>query len=175
MGRGVKLRVLTVVLAVAMLLSSAVAAPVAAHEPKPFVRGSLAGIVAAHAGSPFIVAFWSTDCVPCLVNLRLWRELIEERPDIALVLVSTDRPDDLPRLQRLIERHKLQAAESWMFADAFIERLYADVDRSWGGELPRTHLFDAHGERRLVEGIIDKHALIDWIDSRKLTNANHPR
>lgn len=151
----------------ALLVSAPTGGAAFAGDLKPFVRGSFGGLVAAHDRSPFIVAFWSTDCVPCLVNLRLWRSLKAERPDIDLVLISTDRREEETRIRRLIDRHELGAAPAWIFADAVAERLYADVDPSWQGELPRTYLFDRKGNSRMVEGLIDKADLISWIEESR--------
>ena len=48
-------------------------APRDAHV-KPFVRGSHQQIIAAHAGKPFIVTFWSLACTNCRDDLALYNQ-----------------------------------------------------------------------------------------------------
>ena len=120
-------------------------------------------IRAAHAGRPFLLALWSLTCSHCQEELAQLGKLHEQRPELNVVLVSTDTPDDAATLTATLARHGLARAESWVFADGFAERLRFEIDPRWGGELPRTYLYAADHSARAVSGRLDPQQLEPWI------------
>lgn len=155
---------MTRALRVALLLLTALAGATAqAAGPKPFVAGSMQQIRAAHAGRPFLLALWSLTCSHCQEELARLGKLHEQRPELNVVLVSTDTLDDAATLTTTLARHGLARAESWVFADGFVERLRFEIDPRWGGELPRTYLYAADHSARAVSGRLDPQQLEPWI------------
>lgn len=152
-------------LACAALLCWATTVGAASEPPRPFVAGSMKDIAAAHASQPFILAFWSITCVHCKANLDLFGRLLARHPDLPLVMVSTDSPDDAAAIGATLQRHGLEKHPSWVFADTFVERLYFEVDRRWRGELPRTYLYRAGQPARAISGKLDETELERWIQS----------
>lgn len=146
--------------AVAMLLSLQ---SVAAQELKPFVRGSQQEIVAARAGKPFIVAFWSVNCTYCGAELAMFGKLLKKYPALDLVLVSTDAPADGKEIAAVLEKHALGRAEAWVFADSHADRLRFEVDPEWYGELPRTYLHGVHKEVRAISGKLEQPDVERWL------------
>lgn len=130
---------------------------------RPFVRGSFAAILEAGRGRPHIINFWSVGCLPCLAEMPLLKQMMESKTDIRLTMVSTDAEDDLPRVRKTLAKRAPAEAESWIFADAFVERLRYDVDRRWNGELPRTYLVGINGDIDVISGILDAAALKEWL------------
>lgn len=128
----------------ATLLLLALLAGVAAQaaEPKPFVAGSMQQIRAAHAGRPFVLTLWSLTCSHCQEELTQLGKLQRRHPELNVVLISTDTPDDAHALTTILAHHGLARAEAWVYADGFSERLRFEIDPRWGGELPRTYFFD---------------------------------
>jgi thiol-disulfide isomerase/thioredoxin len=128
----------------ATLLLLALLAGVAAQAagPKPFVAGSMQQIRAAHAGRPFVLTLWSLTCSHCQEELTQLGNLQRRHPELNVVLVSTDTPDDAAVLTATLARHELASAEAWVYADGYSERLRFEIDPRWGGELPRTYFFD---------------------------------
>jgi len=128
----------------AMLALLALLAGVAAQaaELKPFVAGSLQQIRAAHAGRPFVLALWSLTCSHCQEELARLGALQRRHPQLNVVLISTDTPEDAETLTATLARHGLARAEAWVYADGFTERLRFEIDPRWGGELPRTYFYD---------------------------------
>ncbi len=117
----------------------------AAADFRPFAAASRAAIERAHAGQPFVLAFWSVDCVYCAGEIAHLRDMVRTHPLVLVVLVSTDPPE----------------AERWMFVgDA--ERLIFAVDRKWHGELPRSYFYDAAGTARAVSGRVEPAWLENW-------------
>jgi thiol-disulfide isomerase/thioredoxin len=137
-----------ILLACALLLSS----PLHAEEGvlKSFARGSIRTLIDARAGRPFILAFWSVDCVHCRDELAQLAALSQAHPGLEVVLVSTDSPAAAQEIEGVLRQYPLASCERWVFADAFTERLRFEIDPRWQGELPRTYL---HGPGPAVQGI----------------------
>lgn len=129
----------------------------------PFVSGSLGKITAARAGKPFILSFWSLGCTHCPVELKALGELKRRHPQLDIVLVSTDTPEDSRRLAQLAHSYGLVRAEQWVFADPMPERLRFEIDRRWYGELPRTHFYDRNHRIEAVSGLVPEARLQQWM------------
>jgi thiol-disulfide isomerase/thioredoxin len=155
--------------ALAMLLCLSAACASAAEGVKPFVRGSHQQIVSARVGKPFIVSFWSLTCTNCVDDLVLFGKLAKKYPDLGLVLVATDTPEQKQEIAKTLQRYRLQNKESWVFADSFVERLRYEVDPQWYGELPRTYFFDAQGVSIAISGKVERDQVEQWIKA----NARH--
>jgi thiol-disulfide isomerase/thioredoxin len=125
-----------------VILTTLAGAYAQAAEFKPFVAGSMQQIRAAHAGQPFVLALWSLTCSHCQEELVQLGALQRRHPQLNVVLISTDTPEDADALTANLARHGLARAEAWVYADAFAERLRFEIDPRWGGELPRTYFFD---------------------------------
>jgi thiol-disulfide isomerase/thioredoxin len=147
--------VLTAVLAVSA------AGATSAAELRPFVAGSMAQVRAENSGKPHIVALWALTCPPCHEELALLGKFLRMHPATRLVLISTDAPEDAPALNDVLHQHGLGHLESWVFADAFEERLRYEIDPAWHGELPRTYLSD--GARMFaISGKLHRDQLEKW-------------
>ncbi len=151
-----------------LLLSSLSAAgELVSHETdatvRPFVAGSLEKIAAARRGQPFVLVFWSIDCVHCPRELKTMGELKKRHPRLDLVLVATDTPENASRATQLASRFGLGRVEQWVFADDMPERLRFQVDPDWIGELPRTYFYDRAHHAEAVSGIVSESRLNDWI------------
>lgn len=137
--------------------------PAMAGDLLPFDRGSRAAIEQAHAGKPFVLAFWSVDCAYCPEEIRHLGALVRKRPDIRLVLVSVDsselKADADKRLAELLPEGQ---GEHWIFAGNDPERLYFAVDRKWHGELPRTYFYDGRGGVEGRSGQVSPAWLAEW-------------
>lgn len=147
-------------LLVLLVLSGQVAA---VDRLQPFVSGSMAKILAQHQGQALIVAFWSVGCTHCPVELKALGALKRRYPALRLVLVAADTPEDAPEIERLASRYGLGKVEQWVFADPVPERLRAEIDRRWWGELPRTHFYDAEHRVEAVSGVVPPARLQGWV------------
>lgn len=149
-----------VVAATLVLLSMAPAS--ASADPRPFLRGSWQTLLQAHAGRPLVVHFWSLTCAPCLAELPQWRETAKNA-GMDVVLVTTDPPEDTPKVERTLKRAGLDKVESWGFADSFVEKLRFEIDREWRGELPLTILVSASGKRESRTGTLSRQDIEAWL------------
>lgn len=135
-------------------------------EPRAFVQGSFAEIVAAKTGKPFIVSLWSVDCPPCIRELKLWSELRADFPEMVLVMISTDGVDARADINALLHETGNAQPESWVFADEYEERLRFEIDPQWYGELPRTLFFDRDHNRHSVSGLLKREQIEQWLMSQ---------
>lgn len=135
----------------------------AADAVRPFVAGSLASIAAERQGRPFILAFWSVGCTHCPAELKTLGKLKQANPQLEVVLVAADTPEDAPQTAELASRYGLGKAEQWVFSDAMPERLRFEIDPRWRGELPRTHFFDREHRVDAVSGVVAEAQLADWV------------
>ena len=143
-----------------LLLSS----PALAEEPQAFVRGSWQGVRQEHAGRPMIVHFWGVTCGPCLAELPRWGEFIGEKPGVDVVMVAADPVvGERKAIAGVLAKAGCAAAESWMFADPFTDRLAYEVDPSWAGELPYTLLVGADGSVTAILGEVNFSELHVWV------------
>jgi thiol-disulfide isomerase/thioredoxin len=137
----------------------------ALQELSPFVRGSWKTILKAHAGQPTIVHFWGVTCGPCRVEMPRWSKLLQERPDIHLVVINADLvPNDANAVAAMLSQTGFAGAENWMFTDGFVERLPYEIDPQWHGDIPRTMLIAPDGSITTVDGAADLEAVRAWLD-----------
>jgi len=137
-----------------------------AVELQPFDATSLDTIRAAHAGRPFVLAFWSVYCEPCRKEMGLWKALRNQYPEVPVVLVATDPPGDRDAVMKFLARHSPGRVDTWAFADDYSERVRYAVDRSWRGELPRTYFFDASHRSLARSGVPERRWIDNWLSQQ---------
>lgn len=137
-----------------------------AGEFKSFDLGSRTAIERAHAGKPFILAFWSIDCPYCMEDLKALGDLVRQRPEIALVTVCTDGREGAAEAARVLGKVGLPPHERWQFAAADEDRLRYDVDKSWYGELPRSYFYDASHRVQALSGRPEAGWLARWLQAQ---------
>jgi thiol-disulfide isomerase/thioredoxin len=145
------------------MADSAAAGP----ELRAFVRGRWQAILEAHRGQPTIVHFWGVTCGPCRLEMPQWGRLLREHPGLLLVVIDADPVPNAPdAVSAVLTETGLAGAESWMFADGFLERLRYEVDREWHGEIPRTMLIARDGTISTIEGSANMEAVRAWLDAQ---------
>jgi cytochrome oxidase Cu insertion factor (SCO1/SenC/PrrC family) len=135
---------------------------------QPFVKGSIAAIEASRQGRPFVLAFWSTTCIHCILEMTTWRKLRADHREFDLVMVSTDPIAETERIQEMLIEEGLADVESWAFDDSLTARLRSDVDKRWRGELPRIHFYDRQGRRTVRIGAVPESDVRTWFRENRL-------
>jgi len=137
-------------------------------ELKPFVRGSWQEVLRSHKGRPTLVHFWGVTCGPCKVELPLLGKFMKDNAEVDVVMISADLVPNLPGAARaMLENAGLGAAENWLFADGFVERLRFEIDPAWQGDIPRTLLIARDGTVTTIEGSAEMPDLEKWLDRQK--------
>ena len=147
-----------------LLLLLVLSLPAAAQELKPFVVGSIKEIPAVRQGKPFILGMWSLTCTHCREELALLSSLVKKHPDLDLVLVATDTPEEGEAISATLGQSGLGGAEAWVFADPFEERLRFEIDPKWHGELPRTYFYDPTHAITAISGKLNRQRLEQWMN-----------
>jgi thiol-disulfide isomerase/thioredoxin len=143
------------------------AASATAAEFKPFTAQSTDTIRAAHAGKPFVLAFWSIYCEPCRDEMAVWKATRSRHPEMPIVLVATDPLAEHGTMKRFLAQYDPGSVELFAFADEFSERVRFAVDRTWRGELPRAYFFDATGRSEAHSGLVDNQWVESWIGRQR--------
>lgn len=129
----------------------------------PFLADTFASLKQQRAGQPFILALWSVDCPPCMVELDMLGKLRQQYPELPLVLVSTDNIRLKEDASDFLLDYGLHDLPSWMFADAFAESLRFSIDPQWYGELPRGYFFDENHQAHAHSGIMSEQLVRGWL------------
>lgn len=143
----------------------------ATESVRPFVLGSMAQIQEEHAGKPFVLFLWSLTCTYCPTELKMLGEFKQQHPDLNLVLIAADTPDDEPEIVSHLADYGLNKTERWVFAEDMPERLRFEIDRRWYGEVPRTYFYDQTHERLVKTGLVGEAFVKEWF---ALVNTNMP-
>lgn len=129
----------------------------AAQEPmRLFEEESYQSILADQRGKPFLMVLWSLDCSHCMKELQMLGEVTVNRPELNLVLIATDSPQDREELQQIVNRNGVRYDSSWVFSEENAPRLRYQIDKRWYGELPRSYLFDARHNRKAISGVLKR-------------------
>ncbi len=153
-------------LAAALLALAALplATGTAAGGTREFDRAGMQAITARHCGKgPFALALWSLDCPHCKDGLVTLEKLRRKHPALGIVLIQTDASEQAEAGAELLDRLGIATGERWIFGDEAPERLRYTVDRQWGGELPRTYLYQADCRRTGISGALKSEHLRAWL------------
>ncbi len=155
----------TAALSMAVLVLTGIfcSAQALADNIKPFNTESFKTLKEDFSSKPFVVSLWSVDCLPCRVELEMLGQLKKDDPDFPLILISTDTFDKHEEATFILEDYELDQIESWMFADAFIERLRFSIDPNWYGELPRSYFYNADHAFTAHSGILTRETLLSML------------
>jgi thiol-disulfide isomerase/thioredoxin len=153
---------------VSMALLATVVAAATEGELHPFKRGSWQEIRRAHAGQPIVVHFWGVTCGPCRVEMPKWGRLMQERPDLKLIVIDADPiPNEAALVSEMLVKTGLAGAENWIFADDFVERLCFEIAPRWRGEIPMTLLIARDGKTTTIEGVAELAQVLTWLDTQR--------
>ncbi len=128
-----------------------------------YVQGSFQDIKDQRAGKPFIISFWSVDCTYCFEEMKMFSLLKEKYPGLDVVLVSTDVNLDHETVYKVLNETGFKTDKTWVFADDFSQRLYAEADKNWRGELPNTMFFNNKHESQSVVGEVKPELVEKWL------------
>lgn len=148
-------------LTILMFVSSAHSAT---QDIRLFQPGSYAQLLKQQESQSFMLVFWSLDCPPCYKELAMLAKEIKTQPQLTLVLVSTDTPDDISEIQQKLAQFGFNNVNAWVFDRNSAQQLRYEIDPKWYGELPRSYLFDSRHQRQAITGILKKSLLQSWAD-----------
>jgi thiol-disulfide isomerase/thioredoxin len=151
-----------IVARIATLALLVVGSPARAGELLPFDAHSMQALRSEFSGRPFVVAFWSASCEPCREELAHWASVLPKHPEVPVVLVATDPPQDRAAVDAILARFDLGRSALRIFADEFAEKLRYTVDPKWRGEVPRSYFFDGRHRVEVKIGPVDSRWAERW-------------
>jgi len=92
------------------------------------------------ADHPLIVTFWATWCRPCIEELPVLQEVVQqnESEKVELVMVSLDFPEAYPKdVLDFIKRKNISATFFWL-NETDADHFCPAVDKQWQGSIPAT-------------------------------------
>lgn len=93
-----------------------------------------------------IVNFWAMWCVPCVKELPLFDEYVEQHPNTKLLLVSMDFPEDIEsKLKPFLKRQGIKA-QVVILDEADANSWIDKIDPSWSGAIPFTIVFNKNSK-----------------------------
>lgn len=137
-----------------------------ADNLQPFTSATLADIRGEYAGKPYLLTLWSVDCAPCRVDLEKLSEVLQENPQLPIVLVATDPIEMRGEAGEILEDYGLESIVTWIFDEPFAEKLRFEIDPGWYGELPRSYFYDAAHQATGHSGVIPDNMLAEFINKR---------
>jgi iron complex outermembrane receptor protein len=107
-----------------------------------------------------VLALWALDCAYCEPNLQALATLQHAHPrEIELIAIATDSIDQRDAIARRLREAGVDTLPSRAYADETPERINYLFDPDWGGELPRTLVIRAGGQRSAFSGALTPSAL----------------
>ncbi|MCK5263697.1 MAG: redoxin domain-containing protein [Gammaproteobacteria bacterium] len=144
------------------LLLSASFSVTASQEVNIFRSGSYAQFLEQQKNHSFMLVLWSLDCPPCYKELAMLAKETKKHPQLNLILVSTDTPDDIKEIQQKLSQFGFNHINAWVFENNMAQQLRYEIDPNWYGELPRSYLFDAQHNRQAISGVLRTAVLQRW-------------
>jgi hypothetical protein len=100
---------------------------------------------------PTIVALWSSDCNYCKKNLKLISGLTKGNKKLRVITVAAE--PESAQLWPMLKPYALSGPR-YAYGTDNPEAIAYAIDPKWGGELPRTFLYDGRGGKEVVAGVI---------------------
>ncbi len=105
---------------------------------------------------PTVVTLWSSDCGYCKANLKLLSSLTRNNRKLRVITVAAE-PENA-HLWPMLSRYGL-AGPHYAYGSDSPEAIAYAIDPNWGGELPRTFLFDGTGRKERISGVLTAPAI----------------
>jgi thiol-disulfide isomerase/thioredoxin len=121
---------------------------------KSFIPGSYQQILNDRANQGFMLVIWSLDCSTCIKDMELLSSIHKSRPNVKIILLSTDELAASQQIVKLLEKYQLADLESWVFADDNTQKLRYEIDPGWYSELPRTYFYSSSHQREGISGAL---------------------
>jgi len=108
---------------------------------------------------PFVLTFWSKDCVYCSDNFTIINSVKIRNSTIPVYAVCVDCIDDFDNFINNIKRYNITNFQNYLMDSVNNESIFFRIDSKWGGETPKTYFFDPKHLRTSFSGLIPKQSL----------------
>ncbi len=87
-----------------------------------------------------VLNFWATWCQPCVEEIPIFVRLQQQYPEIDVVGVSMDEPDQIAAVEEFTKKHGMNYKVFLRQGENF-ETMVNSIDPNWMGALPATFVF----------------------------------
>jgi thiol-disulfide isomerase/thioredoxin len=131
---------------------------------QPFGPDSADEIDTRYADETALLLVWSLGCHYCKEGMVRAGELRQAHPELNLILLNIDPPQDAAEVVQALAEMGLSDADNWQFGDGPPARLRATLDPTWYGELPRNYLLAPGEGRQGFSGRLTGEVLEYWVE-----------
>ena len=89
-----------------------------------------------------IINFWAMWCAPCVKELPILQEYEKNNPDVELILVSLDFPEDIETKLKPFLKKKGITSKVVLLDDPDSNSWINKIDPNWSGAIPFTIIFN---------------------------------
>lgn len=104
---------------------------------------SLAPLLYTESNKVYIVNFWAMWCAPCVKELPIIEEYKKNNPNVEVLLVSLDFPENIKKSLLPFLKKKSITAKVVLLDDPDSNTWIDKIDPNWSGSLPFTILFNS--------------------------------
>jgi thiol-disulfide isomerase/thioredoxin len=109
-----------------------------------------------------VLNFWATWCQPCVEEIPIFIRLQQQHPEIDVVGISMDEPDQTGAVEAFVRKHEMNYKVVLREGENF-ETMVNSIDPEWMGALPATFVFK-DGKRTFSKaGLISEQELLQAI------------
>ncbi len=101
-------------------------------------------------GHPLIINFWATWCKPCVEEIPLLQQTVQQNKSakVELVLVSLDFPEAYPNdILDFIKKKNINATFFWL-DETDADHFCPAIDKQWQGSIPATLIINSKNSYR---------------------------
>ncbi|WP_108803922.1 TlpA disulfide reductase family protein [Aquimarina sp. Aq107] len=89
-----------------------------------------------------IINFWAMWCAPCVKELPVFQEYEKNNPDVEMILVSLDFPEDIETKLKPFLKKKRISSKVVLLSDPDANSWINKIDPNWSGAIPFTIIFN---------------------------------
>lgn len=90
----------------------------------------------------YVVNFWAMWCAPCVKELPLFQEYQNQNPNVEVLLVSLDFPEDIETKLKPFLKKKGITSKVVLLDDPDSNSWIDKIDPNWSGSIPFTIIFN---------------------------------
>ncbi|WP_247656518.1 TlpA disulfide reductase family protein [Maribacter sp. MMG018] len=112
--------------------------------------GALEPLLYTDSEKTHIVNFWAMWCAPCVKELPVFKEYAKNHPDVEMVFVSLDFPEDIETKLKPFLKKKGITSKVVLLDDPDSNSWIDKINPNWSGAIPFTIIFN-HKNRSFYE------------------------
>ena len=131
---------------------------------------SLEPLLYTKTNTTHIINFWAMWCAPCVKELPVFEQYQKDHPEVEVLLVSLDFPEDIETKLKPFLKKKGIATRVVLLDDPDANSWIDKIDPNWSGAIPFTIIFN-NKERAFYERAFENSEDL----KQEINNTIHPK